>query len=412
MEQAKPYAPEGINPQELFRLPWTMADNGITWLEPTRHCNITCDACFHFNDPSSAKSLSQIEEELTAMLRLRKCDSMLIAGGEPLTHPNIIEITKIVKSHKVKPVLLTNGVALDENLVRDLKKAGMFGFVFHVDSRQSRPDWTGKSEKELNELRQHFAEMIHRARGLTCGFILTVFPDTLGDMPFVMEWAVRNVDKVNLITFSLVRLIHEDDPWDYYAGTEKININQTPYASPVSYRNLLTVDMYKEIKKVIPEFTFNSYLGGTVLPNSLKWALGNHISSRKRTYGCTGARSMELVQNVHHFFKGIYLSYTKPALTRKAKPMLLFSLFDRAVRKTAKKYFLSVIRNPIRIFEKLYLQSVSVVQPVDILPNGESDNCDGCPNKTYWNGRLVSACRVEEYMIYGAPLFSLKKTAS
>ena len=72
-----------VNPQTLFRLPWTMSDNAMTWLEPTRQCDITCDACFHENDPESQKSLEQIERELKTMLRLRRCDAMLIAGGEP-----------------------------------------------------------------------------------------------------------------------------------------------------------------------------------------------------------------------------------------------------------------------------------------------------------------------------------------
>jgi len=41
---------------------------------------------------------------------------------------------------------------------------------------------------------------------------------------------------------------------------------------------------------------------------------------------------------------------------------------------------------------------------VDILPNGEMDSCDGCPNRTYFEGRLVAACRLDEYQRYGAPV--------
>jgi hypothetical protein len=35
---------------------------------------------------------------------------------------------------------------------------------------------------------------------------------------------------------------------------------------------------------------------------------------------------------------------------------------------------------------------------------------DGCPNKTYHNGALVSACRKEEYVRYGG-MITLKKKA-
>ncbi len=409
METAYPSLPRVINPLKLFRLPWTMSDNGITWLEPTRSCNISCDACFHFNDPSSEKALAQIEEEVRTLLRLRRTDCMLIAGGEPLAHPQIVEITKMIKAHKTKPVILTNGVALDERLLKELKKAGAYGFSFHVDSHQTRPGWSGKSEGELNELRQQFADMIHQEGGLLCAFILTVFPDTIEEMPEVMEWAVREIKKVNLITFSLLRTISQDDPWDYYAGTQKIDIRETPFVSEIRYRNMMTEEIYGQIRKAVPEFRFNSYLGGTVLPTSLKWTLGNLIASTRKVYGSSGPKSMELVQNAHHLFTGRYLAYTKPRLYRTARSMLLFSLFDREIRRTAKRYLASVVRNPLNIFRRLYLQSISVVQPVDILPTGESDNCDGCPNKTYWEGRLVSACRAEEYFKYGRPISAIEK---
>ena len=398
-----------INIQELFRLPWTMSDNGITWLEPTRQCNITCDACFQFNDPMSRKSLNQIEAEIKVLLKLRRCDAMLIAGGEPLTHPDIIEVTKIVKSYNVKPVLLTNGVALKPELLSELKKAGLSGVSFHVDSHQSRPDWTGKNENELNALRQYFADMVYKEKGLSCSFILTIFPDTIHEMPYVVKRALKNVHKVGVVTFSLVRTISKNDRWNYFNGTEKIDIDETPYSSDKYIENLMTTDMYREIRKVLPDFVFNSYLGGTVLPNSLKWTLGSHISSRNKTFGYTSGKIMELVQNIHHLFTGKFLAYTEPHITSRGKSMLIFGLFDYKMRMTSKKYFISVLKNPLMLFRKLYLQSFTVVQPVDILPNGENDNCDGCPNKTLWKGQLISACRLEEFMKYGAPMMTLPK---
>jgi hypothetical protein len=334
---------------------------------------------------------------------------MLLAGGEPLTHPQIVDITRLVKSHKVKPVLITNGVGLDRSLVRDLKKAGIFGFTFHVDVHQTRPGWEGKSEEELNELRQQFAEMLREEGGLSCAFNVTIFPDTLNDVPCIVKWAVRNIDKVNILTLIPVRMVHRDDPYDYYVGDKKVDIARTPYVSSERYRPLTSLDIYREIRKVLPDYKFCAYLGGTALPTSFKWVIGSHMGSVKRSYGCVGARTMEFLQNSQHFFKGRYLAYTKPRLNRQAKLMFLFGLFDKQIRKTAKRFFGSLFRDPAALFRGLYVQSISAVQPVDILPTGENDNCDGCPNKTYWEDRLVSACRLEEYMIYGGPIRTVPK---
>jgi MoaA/NifB/PqqE/SkfB family radical SAM enzyme len=190
MPEQKQKASARINPESLFRMPWTMSDNSLTWLEPTRKCNITCDACFASNDPHSDKSLAQINHEVETMLKFRRCDGMLIAGGEPLTHPQIMDVVAIVKKHKIKPILLTNGVDLNPGMISDLKKAGLFGFTFHIDSHQDRPKWIGKNEKDLNSLRQELADMVYEEKGMVCGFNMTVFPDTLQEVPDVVEFSL------------------------------------------------------------------------------------------------------------------------------------------------------------------------------------------------------------------------------
>jgi len=393
-----------IDVNRLFRLPWTMADNAMTWLEPTRCCNITCDACFAVNDPNSHKSLLQIEKELQTLLRLRRCDAMLIAGGEPLTHPNIVEIAELVKRTRVKPIIVTNGVGLEAKLVHELKRAGVYGFTFHVDSHQSRPGWGGKNEKELNALRQTFTDMVSAEGGLVCAFNTTIFPDALEYVPDIVRWAIQNVDKVNILTLIAVRMMSPEWPFDYYVGSNKVDLTSMAYFSSNSYKNLTTADIYLEVKKVLPDFEFCAYLGGTAYSYSLKWTIGCRIGHTKRSFGNLGAKSMELLQNFSHFTRGKYLAYTKPSFQRKAKFLFLLSFLDPELRKTAKNYLLSVIRNPVWLFRKLSTQSINILQPLDILPTGEEDACDGCPNKTYWEGRLVSACRLDDYIQFGAPV--------
>jgi hypothetical protein len=399
-----------ISARALYRMPWTTTDNALTWLEPTRKCNITCDACFASNDPDSDKSLKQIETEVQTMLKLRRCDGMLIAGGEPLTHPEIVDVVKIVKAHKIKPILLTNGVGLDWDLTRDLKRAGLFGFTFHVDSHQSRPGWQGKNEIEINALRQQLADMVHEAGGLVCGFNMTIFPDTIQYVPGIVEWALRNIDRVQSYTLTALRMVEADTPFHYYVGDKKIDISDTVYYSPVQYKKLTFLDLVSEVKKVIPDFKMCGYLGGTTLAHSIKWAVGCRIASTRKSFGNFGPKTMELLQNVHHLFKKRYLAFGKPSLNRKARLLFFLALFDRELRRTFGKYFLSVLKNPSHLFKRLYVQSIVVEQPTDLLPTGELDLCDGCPNKTLWKDRLISACILEGYIKYGAPVVALPKT--
>ena len=404
------HAAQQVDPATLYRLPWTAADNAMTWLEPTRKCNMSCDACFAVNDPHSQKSLEQIRTELRTMLRIRRCDAMLIAGGEPLTHPGIVDIVRMTKSEGVKPVIFTNGLALDRPLLRDLKKAGVFGFTFHVDAHQTRPGWSGKNEKELNELRTSLADMVFDQGGLTCAFNMTMFPDTLAWVPDIVAWAIRRPDRVHTITFVCVRMANPDGPFGFYAGGASVDFGVTPYVTDTRVEDLTSGDITAQIQHVIPDFRFSAFLGGTVRPDSLKWAIGLHFCSSRRSYGSGGARMMEIVQTVHHAFTGRYLGYANPKASRQGKLSLVLSVVDPEVRRTARRYAFAVLRRPTEFFRKLYVQNICVIQPTDILPNGEMDTCDGCPNKTYWEGTLVSSCRLEEYRLFGCPVQAAPRT--
>jgi MoaA/NifB/PqqE/SkfB family radical SAM enzyme len=390
-----------VETRELYRMPWSRSDNAFSWVEPTRYCDLRCEYCYQYHDPTSHKSLEQFEEELRGLLKLRRCDTVFVAGGEPLTHPQIVEIIRLVKSFDVKPVILTNGHSLTQDLVKELRLAGAHGFVFHVDSHQHRPGWKGKSEKELNRLRQELADMVYHEGGMICGFNSTILPETLKEVPDIVQWTVENIHKVATHVIIPVRMVHKDDPWEYYVGTEKIKLEDTVYANKKHYRNITAVEIYDELLKVLPNFRFNSYLGGTILAESPKWLFGNNIGTRNKIYGNMGSRGMELVQSFHHLAKGKYLSYMKPGMYRRARLIFFLGLFDREIRNTFRNYLSESLRNPKRFFEKMYIQTITVMQPQDILPTGEQDRCDGCPNMTYWNGRLVSECRMEDYLKYG-----------
>jgi len=60
------------------------------------------------------------------------------------------------------------------------------------------------------------------------------------------------------------------------------------------------------------------------------------------------------------------------------------------------------------------MQSIMIIQPVDLMPNGDQSMCDGCPDITYWKDKdgtekLVWSCRLEEPMQYGDFLRMISK---
>ncbi len=401
----KPPENSEIDTSRLLRMPWTNSDNAFSWLEITRRCDLNCDYCYQINDPASDRQFLQVEKDLKEMLRLRKTDTVFITGGEPLLHPQLEQIVKMVKSYRVKPVLMTNGFNLTGEKIKELKKAGLFGFIIHIDKGQSRPGWIGKSEKELNSLRQRYADMIHAEGGMICGFNTTILPETLHEVPAIVEWTVKNVHKVCTNTLIPVRVLREDDNWEMYAQGKKVQFKDIAF-SKKRYRNptginLMSSDIFDQVRKVIPGFTVNAFLGGTEVPDAPKWLFGNIIATENRIYGNLGPRTMELLQNGYHFLTGRFLSFLRPYMYGMGRLIFFAGIMDKQVRGSLFSYIRDILKNPFRIFRKVSIQSLLILQPQDILPDGRQDLCDGCPNKTYHNGTLVSACRKQEYIQFG-----------
>lgn len=67
--------------RSLYRLPWSLSDNPIAWLEPTATCNIYCEGCYRANIKNGHKSLSEIREDLAVFEQHRNFDGVSIAGG-------------------------------------------------------------------------------------------------------------------------------------------------------------------------------------------------------------------------------------------------------------------------------------------------------------------------------------------
>ena len=217
--------------RSLYRLPWNFTDNSISWLEPTSKCNLYCDGCYRENRDDSHKSLEVIAHELDVFESVRRTDGVSIAGGDPLTHPDILEICRMVAAKGWKPIINTNGILLTPELIAQLKEAGCAGFTVHIDSFQVRPHWKGKSEAELCELRLHYAKMIAAVGGMSCSFNATIYPETVKDVPMLAKWAQEHIDIVNVMVFIIYRMAILEKDYDFYVGDKKITYEEVNYTT-------------------------------------------------------------------------------------------------------------------------------------------------------------------------------------
>ena len=117
----------------------------------TDECNMKCNICYYSAEPGlgNHRTMEEIEQMLATLLSTEsEPDLIQVTGGEPTTHPQIIEILQYLKESPVRHLMLnTNGIKIaeDEAFVKALKKLGG-GFEIYLQFDSLDP-------KVLKELR-------------------------------------------------------------------------------------------------------------------------------------------------------------------------------------------------------------------------------------------------------------------
>lgn len=147
----------------------------------TRRCNLSCGYCTEFDNYSDPVPLELLKERIDAIHRLRVVNTSLL-GGEPLMHPDIVEIVKY-SNRKNQVSITTNGFLLTEKLIKKLNEAGLSNLQISIDALETdRTRYIQKSVKKLlpklELLRQHANFDVH-ANIVMCESTKSDFSETV-----------------------------------------------------------------------------------------------------------------------------------------------------------------------------------------------------------------------------------------
>jgi hypothetical protein len=395
-----------IERTSMYQLPWSLTDNPGGWVEVTDTCDLASPGCYR-HQLHGHVPLAQVEANILTVKRLTNCDRMAIAGGEPLLYPRILEVVEFVARQGIKPMLLTHGERLTLDLARDFKRAGLAKIQFHVDSGMRRHGWSGKNEAEMNELRQHFADMIWEVGGIQCGFTITVFHHTLPYLPHLLEWCRSNIHKVQQVSLVAFRSIPLNDGYEYQVNGRPVDASTFQHATEDLDRITVTSDeMYEVLREHDRAFRAAVFLPGTSAPETTKFLVALQLGSPSRLFGYLGPRTVEAVQIAHHFWTGRYVDFMRSP--KAGKKSFLMALVDPVVRPALKKFAGAALRHPRHLLEDLYVQTIALQQPTEMV-DGKTNTCGGCPNMMAWHGELIPACRLDEYRMFGGPMVPVRR---
>jgi MoaA/NifB/PqqE/SkfB family radical SAM enzyme len=396
--------------KRYYRWPWSNNDNPVLWLEITDRCNIHCKGCYR-QYISGDRPLDVLKKEVDFAIEVRNIDTVCIAGGEPLIYPHIVELVKYIASRGIKPNIITNTEAMTEELVRDLYKAGVYGFTNHIDMMQSRDTWKpGLNEIDLMPVRQKVCDLIYKVgKGkIYCTYNMTTYHDNFKYIKDVIEFARRNVKKVHGVEFITYRGVPLSDnvEWDIeetkHESKKDIQKDLSYTETDITQLDINSVDVYNYIKDNFGDsYEPCAYLGGTGHIKDYKWwAHAGIMEEDGRALGCVGPKTMEFLQINYHWFYKRYFMYLKGNSGSRLLILLTGLIGDKAMAPARRKVLLSLL-NPINWFKPVHFQSIGINQPPDTGEHGETSMCESCPDACVWEDNLVSSCRLDEYRKFG-----------
>jgi pyruvate-formate lyase-activating enzyme len=394
-----------IDRKKLYRFPWSKTDNPGGWVEVTDICDLQCPGCYR-SQIEGHRELQAVYKDIEDTASMTNCDCITIAGGEPLGYPYLFEVIRYIRKMKKKSILLSNGLMLTPEMAMELKKAGLSKIHLHIDSAQKREGWTGKTEAELNELRQYYADMLRETKKIQCGFHVTVYRSNLDYINQVVAWCLKNLHKVQHISFIAYRAIAEDSRYRFIAEGKFIDPGDYLNSKPDPYDiSISSEEMYVNLLRDFPDLHASAYLNGTSKYEINKFINIAPIGSKKQWLGVLGAETVEFSQVFYHLFNRRYFTFLESA--KVGKKVFLASMFDHEVLKALKHYLYTCLKNPLHIFNGIYVQSIHFQQPNEV-DDGMINFCDDCPNMMAYKGKLINPCRLDEYRKFGGPLQIVK----
>ena len=153
----------------------------VAHLYVTEQCNLDCHYCNEFNNSIPHPALADLKKWMD---HIRKLGIMRLGlqGGEPLKHPDIVEVVRYARSLGFcKVSMSTNGFLLNRQLLADLQEAGLDELQISVD-RMTPIASTRKAMKSIVHKLDWFKDSKVK---LNVSGVL--FKDTLDEMAQVID---------------------------------------------------------------------------------------------------------------------------------------------------------------------------------------------------------------------------------
>jgi MoaA/NifB/PqqE/SkfB family radical SAM enzyme len=135
---------------------------------PIRRCNLDCAYCNEYDKVSAPVPLDAMLRRIDKLADLG-CSIITLSGGEPTLHPDLDAIIARIRERGAISTLITNGLLLTPERIRQLNLAGLDYLQISIDNVQA-DETSKKSLRVLDRKLEWLAE--HAEFGVTINSVL------------------------------------------------------------------------------------------------------------------------------------------------------------------------------------------------------------------------------------------------
>jgi Predicted Fe-S oxidoreductases len=132
------------------------------YIEPTNTCNLNCRTCIRhtWKDPVGFLKMETYIKLLEEVSTIPSITKISFWGfGEPLLHPNIVEMIARAKTLGLETQLITNGLLLDLKMAKSLVAANLDSIVVSIDGSSEETQADVRSGADLNLVKKNIKQL-------------------------------------------------------------------------------------------------------------------------------------------------------------------------------------------------------------------------------------------------------------
>ncbi len=353
----------------MMRLPWRGKTVPHAVVDIIRGCNCRCANCYNSAAPR-AKSMDEIASDVRAICAARNVRTISLSGGEPLLHPQILDVVRMLKREaRVSASMLTNGILFDDDMAARLGNAGLDFVTFHIQKGQVRPDCDDARVEALRREKGRLA----RAHGIYPAVVETIASNDVAAFSALGRF-LRSAPEFEYALVTVARDFSAIDP-----AVEEAEPGRGPMLSALEGEG----------------YAPGVFVGGHFRRDVPRWYVLQSVqavdsSGRERAWNIVRPGLVERA-----FLWGCALLFRRSvhwmkSTSAKTKARLLLNGLSGG-RISTLAFALRAVFSGWKVLEK----HIIVQYPPRALGGGLVEFCESCPDATVRDGRLRPLCMAD-----------------